>query len=61
MFLFEFPQNIIGYIAFVICTKGFGCPYYKYQEAYATRVRGSWGGISLSRFILWMIIIIDQK
>ena len=51
MFLFEFPQNLIGYLLFILLTKGYKKPYYKYKEAYITHIPGRWGAISLSRFI----------
>lgn len=51
MFLLEFPQNLMGYLAFVYFTKGAGNPYYRYKEAYVIHVAGRWGAISLSRFI----------
>lgn len=51
MFLLEFPQNLIGYLAHKLYTKKFNRPYYKYKDAYITHVRGRWGAISLSRFI----------
>lgn len=51
MFLLEFPQNLIGYLAFLYFTRRSGRPYYKYKEAYVIHVEGRWGAISLSRFI----------
>lgn len=51
MFLFEFPQNIIGYTAFQIYTRKKRRPYYRYREAYIVHVQGRWGAISLSRYI----------
>lgn len=51
MFLFEFPQNLMGYLAFVYYTKGKGQAFYKYNDAYVTHVNGRWGAISLSRYI----------
>ncbi len=51
MFLFEFPQNLIGYLAFMIYTKVYKRPFYKYKDAYVTHVSGRWGAISLSRYI----------
>lgn len=51
MFLLEFPQNLMGYLAFVYYVKGANRPYYKYKDAYVTHVKGRWGAISLSRFI----------
>lgn len=51
MFLFEFPQNIMGYLTFIYYAKGARRPYYKYKDAYITHVKGRWGAISLSRFI----------
>lgn len=51
MFLFEFPQNLMGYLAYMYYTKGSNRPHYKYKEAYVVHVPGRWGAISLSRFI----------
>lgn len=51
MFLFEFPQNLMGYVAFIYYTKAKNQAYYKYKDAYVTHVNGRWGAISLSRFI----------
>ena len=51
MFLFEFPQNLMGYVVFVYYTKAKKQGYYKYKDAYITHVKGRWGAISLSRFI----------
>lgn len=51
MFLLEFPQNIIGYLAFLYYSKKSKRAVYHYRDAYVTHVPGSWGGISLSRFI----------
>ena len=51
MFLFEFPQNIMGYSAFQFYTKKQRCPYYRYRKAYVVHVPGRWGAISLSRYI----------
>ena len=51
MFLFEFPQNIIGYLAYLYYVKVKKQPYYKYKDAYITHVSGRWGAISLSRYI----------
>lgn len=51
MFLLEFPQNLIGYVAFKYYTATRGYNYYRYKEANVTHVPGRWGAISLSRFI----------
>ena len=51
VYLLEFPQNIIGYTLFKIYTRIYNRPFYKYQDAYVTHVKGRWGAISLSRFI----------
>lgn len=51
MFIFEFPQNIMGYVAFKLYTKKFHRPYYRYRDAYVVHVQGKWGAISLSRYI----------
>lgn len=51
MFIFEFPQNIIGSIAFKTYTRIGKRPYYRYRDAYVVHVKGHWGAISLSRYI----------
>lgn len=51
MFVLEFPQNLIGFIAFIILTKIRNRPHYKYLDAYTTRVNGRWGALSLSKYI----------
>lgn len=51
MYLLEFPQNLIGYTLFKIYTRIHKRPFYRYQDAYVTHVKGRWGAISLSRFI----------
>lgn len=51
MFIFEFPQNLIGYFFFRKYTQQAGRPYYRYRDAYVVHVPGKWGAISLSRFI----------
>lgn len=51
MFLFEFPQNIIGYLGFIYYTQRQKAPYYRYREAYVVHVKGRWGAVSLSRYI----------
>ncbi len=51
MFYLEFPQNILGYIAFRIYNKNNEQSYYKYKDACITHIPGRWGAISLSRFI----------
>lgn len=51
MFLLEFPQNLMGYLAFIYYAKGKKQSFYKYKDAYVTHVTGRWGAISLSCFI----------
>lgn len=51
MFILEFPQNIIGFLGFVIYAKVLKYPYYKYQGSLVTHVKGGWGAISLSKYI----------
>lgn len=51
MFILEFPQNLIGYVFFKIYTTMYKRPYYLYRDAYIVHVKGSWGAISLSRYI----------
>ncbi len=51
MFYFEFPQNVMGYLAFKYYTRTKRNAYYKYKDACVTHVRGRWGAISLSRYI----------
>lgn len=51
MFILEFPQNVMGYLAYIYFTKGSNLPYYQYKDAYVIHVPGRWGAISLSRFI----------
>lgn len=51
MFIFEFPQNMIGYLAFKMYTQKYKQPYYQYRDAYVVHVKGCWGAISLSRYI----------
>lgn len=51
MFILEFPQNLMGYLAYMYYTKGAKRPSYKYKDAYITHIQGRWGAISLSRFI----------
>lgn len=51
MFILEFPQNLIGYLAFRTYTQKYKRPYYRYREAYVIHVPGLWGAVSLSRFI----------
>lgn len=50
MFLFEFPQNLIGY-SFFRKFKREGASYYRYKSAIVIHVPGNWGAISLSRYI----------
>lgn len=51
MFILEFPQNLIGFMIFIIYGKLLKRPYYKYHDAYVTHIEGRWGAVSLSRFI----------
>lgn len=51
MFLLEFPQNLIGFIAFLIFTKIRKCSFYKYKDAFVTHVGSAWGALTLSRYI----------
>src|SRR5699024_11794735 len=46
-----FPQNVLGWLAFNFYTKIYKRPFYNYQKAYVTHVKGRWGAISLSRYI----------
>lgn len=51
MFILEFPQNIIGYLGFVVLTQIKKCPYKMYQDACVVYVAGVWGAITLSKYI----------
>lgn len=51
MFILEFPQNLLGYVAFKLFSQRYNRPYYRYREAYVVHVKGRWGAISLSRYI----------
>lgn len=51
MFILEFPQNLLGFLGFLLFSKIMKRPNYKFHEAYVTHVRGRWGAISLSKFI----------
>lgn len=51
MFILEFPQNLIGFLAFLIFTKTKKRPYRKYQDAYVVHVAGIWGAVTLSKYI----------
>jgi len=51
MFLLEFPQNIIGFLAFKYYTKRHKQAYYKYRTAYVTHVKGNWGAVSFGKYI----------
>lgn len=51
MFLLEFPQNVMGYLAFVYYTRVKKQAFYPYKDAYIIHVKGRWGAISLSRYI----------
>lgn len=51
MIILEFPQNIIGFLSFMIYAKILKRPYYKYHDAYIIHVRGKWGAIALSKYI----------
>lgn len=51
MYVFEFPQNLMGYLAYVYYKKKHNRPSYKYKDAHILHVPGRWGAISLSRYI----------
>ena len=51
MYFLEFPQNVLGWLAFNFYTKIYKRPFYNYQKAYVNHVKGRWGAISLSRYI----------
>jgi len=51
MFIFEFPQNLIGALSFLFFSKVKKHPWKKYRDAYVVHVPGAWGAISLSKFI----------
>lgn len=51
MFILEFPQNILGFIAFLLLTKTGRRPYKKYKDAYAVHVAGAWGAVTLSKYV----------
>lgn len=51
MFLLEFPQNVIGLVAFIYYRLKGNYPYYHFKDAIVTHVPGHWGAVSLSRFI----------
>lgn len=51
MYILEFPQNLMGFMAFKYYTKRLHRPYYQYKDAYVTHVNGRWGAISLSKYI----------
>lgn len=51
MYILEFPQNLIGYLAFKLYTQKYKRPFYRYKDAYVTHIKGRWGAVSLSRFI----------
>lgn len=51
MYLFEFPQNVIGYLVFSYYKNVHHRPSYRYKDARITHVKGRWGAISLSRYI----------
>lgn len=51
MFLLEFPQNIIGLLAYKYFTRVKRTRSYRYKDAFIAHVPGRWGAVSLSRFI----------
>lgn len=51
MYLLEFPQNLIGYLAYTYYKKVHRRPSYLYKDAHILHVPGRWGAISLSRYI----------
>lgn len=51
LFPLEFPQNLIGYAAFKFLTRTKQCPYYRYRDAAVVHVTGSWGALTLSKYI----------
>lgn len=51
MYFLEFPQNLIGHLAFKYYTSRHHRPYHRYKDAFVTHVPGRWGAISLSRYI----------
>ena len=51
MFLLEFPQNLIGFLAFVYWNKWKKRPYKAYRDALVVHVPGRWGAITLGRYI----------
>lgn len=51
VFILEFPQNIMGFIAFIYYTKIKKQAYYQYRTAYVTHVAGRWGAVSFGRYI----------
>jgi hypothetical protein len=51
MFLFEFPQNLIGALAFLFYIKIKKRPRKKFRDAYVVHVGGAWGAVTFSRFI----------
>ncbi|OJU08343.1 MAG: hypothetical protein BGN88_13520 [Clostridiales bacterium 43-6] len=48
LFFLEFPQNLIGFIVSKLYRKS---PYHFYRDARVTLIKGSWGAISLSKYI----------
>ena len=51
MFILEFPQNLIGFLFFVIFAKIKKCPYRKHHDAFVVHVAGIWGAATLSKYI----------
>lgn len=45
--MFEFPQNLIGYIG-TLLFRG-GC--YQYKDATVTHIPGNWGAVTLGKYI----------
>jgi hypothetical protein len=50
-FMFEFPQNLMGFMGYIVFTKILKHSYYMYHDTYIIHVAGRWGAISLSRYI----------
>ncbi|HCA29320.1 MAG TPA: hypothetical protein DEP23_07055 [Ruminococcaceae bacterium] len=44
--MFEFPQNIIGYIGTLLFHE-----HYQYKDATVTHVNGTWGAVTLGKYI----------
>ncbi|HHV51441.1 MAG TPA: hypothetical protein GXX54_07030 [Clostridiales bacterium] len=45
--MFEFPQNLMGYIGTLI----FRGNRYQYKDAIVTHVKGNWGAVTLGKYI----------